>query len=74
MAYIVRIPKEDRAKVAKILKENREKKEIKYLVKLYYRYCKVVDNYEKEVDIALSCSNCMLRVLSYFKRNNSKLC
>ncbi len=72
MAYIVRIPEEDRAKVAAIFKEGKQKQEIKYLVKLYYRYCKVVDDYQKEVDFALSCGNCLARVLRYFRTNNSK--
>lgn len=71
MAYIVRIPEEDRAKVAAIFKEGKQKKEIKYLVRLYYRYCKVVEDYEKEVALALSCGNCLARVLHYFRRNIS---
>ena len=69
MAYIVRIPEEDRALVAQIFKEGKQKKKIEYLVKLYYRYCKIVDDYDKEVSFALSCGNCLSRVLSYFKRN-----
>jgi hypothetical protein len=69
MAYIVQIPEKDRQQIKEIFAEGRQKKEIKYLVTLYYRYCKVVDDYQKEIEFALSCGMCQSRVLNYFRRN-----
>lgn len=71
MSYIIQIPEEERKKISKIFAEGNQKKEIKYLVNIYYRYCRVVDDYKKEIEFALSCSTCMARVLFYFRNNTS---
>lgn len=63
------LPKETRDKVRDIFSKDLVKYHMRYLLEVYYKNIAPVSDWKKEMDFAVGCGNCQIRVKRYFNRN-----
>lgn len=63
------LPEGTKQKIKNIFEKGQAKDQMRYLLEVYYKEIAPVSDWRKELDFAIGCANCQIRVKRYFARN-----